>query len=45
MLTVKVAKPADAPFEAPSEADDDSGRFVRYEFTPDFLKLRNVGAT
>lgn len=27
------------------EADASAGRFVRYQFTPAFLKLRTVGAT
>ncbi|XP_065663381.1 protein unc-119 homolog B [Hydra vulgaris] len=27
------------------ESDDDSGRFVRYRFSEDFLKLKSVGAT
>lgn len=27
------------------EADVSAGRFVRYQFTPAFLKLRTVGAT
>jgi hypothetical protein len=26
-------------------ADPNAGRFVRYHFTPEFLKLKNVGAT
>ncbi len=43
-VILQVAKPADIPYEPPREDDDDSGRFVRYEFTPDFLKLRTVGA-
>lgn len=27
------------------EPDPNAGRFVRYQFTPHFLKLRTVGAT
>lgn len=27
------------------ELDPNAGRFVRYQFTPQFLKLRTVGAT
>lgn len=27
------------------EADTCAGRFVRYQFTPAFLRLRTVGAT
>jgi len=27
------------------DADPNAGRFVRYQFTPQFLKLKNVGAT
>lgn len=29
----------------PDEQDEHQGRFVRYEFTPQFLKLKTVGAT
>uniref|UniRef100_A0A8U8BNP0 Uncharacterized protein n=1 Tax=Geospiza parvula TaxID=87175 RepID=A0A8U8BNP0_GEOPR len=29
----------------PSELDASAGRFVRYQFTPAFLRLRTVGAT
>lgn len=29
----------------PEESDPNAGRFVRYQFTPQFLKLRTVGAT
>ncbi|XP_002737712.1 protein unc-119 homolog B-like [Saccoglossus kowalevskii] len=29
----------------PDEMDPNAGRFVRYQFTPQFLKLKNVGAT
>ncbi len=31
--------------EATDPADPNAGRFVRYHFTPEFLKLRKVGAT
>eukprot|EP00043_Microstomoeca_roanoka_P008523 m.82064 g.82064 ORF g.82064 m.82064 type:complete len:207 (-) comp14280_c1_seq1:2645-3265(-) len=41
----EIAKPDDAPFEPPAEDDDDSGRFIRYQFSPDFFKLKTVGAT
>lgn len=27
------------------ETDPNSGRFVRYQFTPQFLHLKHVGAT
>ena len=27
------------------DVDPNAGRFVRYQFTPQFLKLRTVGAT
>jgi len=27
------------------ELDPNAGRFVRYQFTPQFLKLKTVGAT
>ncbi|MCL4123916.1 UNVERIFIED_CONTAM: hypothetical protein GTU68_020259, partial [Idotea baltica] len=33
---------ADNPME---ELDPNAGRFVRYQFTPQFLKLKTVGAT
>eukprot|EP00048_Salpingoeca_helianthica_P014769 m.223462 g.223462 ORF g.223462 m.223462 type:complete len:209 (+) comp16254_c0_seq1:90-716(+) len=41
----EVAKPADSVYEPPTEGDDDSSRFVRYELPPAFLKLTGVGAT
>ncbi|KAG7228388.1 hypothetical protein CRUP_012826, partial [Coryphaenoides rupestris] len=28
-----------------TDADPNAGRFVRYQFTPAFLQLRQVGAT
>lgn len=31
--------------EENGEIDTSAGRFVRYQFTPAFLKLRTVGAT
>ena len=31
--------------DADEEADPNAGRFVRYQFTPQFLKLNTVGAT
>lgn len=37
-----------APVEGEEESgnvDTSAGRFVRYQFTPAFLKLRTVGAT
>lgn len=37
-----------APVESEEESGDvdtSAGRFVRYQFTPAFLKLRTVGAT
>lgn len=27
------------------DADENKGRLVKYEFTPEFLKLKTVGAT
>lgn len=30
---------------SPEEADPNAGRFVRYQFTPQFLRLKHVGAT
>ncbi|XP_029960188.1 protein unc-119 homolog B [Salarias fasciatus] len=45
----EIAKPPNsAPVESEEEsgdADSSAGRFVRYQFTPAFLKLRTVGAT
>ena len=45
-----VKPPPPEPIEEPKEYDDqeidgDSGRFVRYQFTSQFLKLKTVGAT
>lgn len=31
--------------EAEENVDPNAGRFVRYQFTPQFLKLKTVGAT
>lgn len=31
--------------EAGGDVDVSAGRFVRYQFTPAFLRLRTVGAT
>lgn len=41
----EIAKPPGQmpPIDDPD--DPNAGRFVRYQFTPEFLKLRNVGAT
>lgn len=33
------------PEVEPEEPDPNAGRFVRYQFTPQFLKLKTVGAT
>uniref|UniRef100_A0A8C1H459 Unc-119 lipid binding chaperone B n=1 Tax=Cyprinus carpio carpio TaxID=630221 RepID=A0A8C1H459_CYPCA len=45
----EIAKPPqcdlDEEDEENGEADTSAGRFVRYQFTPAFLKLRTVGAT
>ncbi|RZF41221.1 hypothetical protein LSTR_LSTR011602 [Laodelphax striatellus] len=48
----EIAKPSmpPGPEEGENEADSDdpdpnAGRFVRYQFTPQFLKLKTVGAT
>nr|CAG4652156.1 EOG090X0D9B [Triops cancriformis] len=47
----EIAKPVppDADVEDESDSDEDgdpnAGRFVRYQFTPQFLKLKTVGAT
>lgn len=41
-VLLEVSKPED---DAGEEASADSSRYVRYLFPPDFLHLRNVGAT
>ncbi|XP_066546066.1 protein unc-119 homolog B isoform X2 [Amia ocellicauda] len=43
----EIAKPptADDEEEESGDADTSTGRFVRYQFTPAFLRLRTVGAT
>ena len=42
----EIAKPEDEIGEENFDIDDpDSGRFVRYRFTDEFLKLKSVGAT
>lgn len=44
----EIAKPPSKGGEADidiQDVDPNAGRFVRYQFTPQFLKLRNVGAT
>ncbi|XP_078598114.1 protein unc-119 homolog B-like isoform X2 [Branchiostoma floridae x Branchiostoma japonicum] len=44
----EIAKPPPSDDEPDAEAEDidpNAGRFVRYQFTPQFLKLRTVGAT
>ncbi|MEQ2206661.1 hypothetical protein XENOCAPTIV_001364, partial [Xenoophorus captivus] len=45
----EIAKPpSSGPVEKEEESvdvDSSAGRFVRYQFTPAFLKLRTVGAT
>ncbi len=41
----ELKKPEDAPYEPPTEQDDDSGRFVQYDFTEAFLNLKTVGMT
>ena len=42
----EIAKPPDYQDDDPdSEADSEAGRFVRYCFTAEFLKLKSVGAT
>lgn len=40
----EIAKPPGQPVPV-DEHDPNVGRFVRYQFTPEFLKLRHVGAT
>eukprot|EP00036_Acanthoecidae_sp_10tr_P007444 CAMPEP_0182920564 /NCGR_PEP_ID=MMETSP0105_2-20130417/3556_1 /TAXON_ID=81532 ORGANISM="Acanthoeca-like sp., Strain 10tr" /NCGR_SAMPLE_ID=MMETSP0105_2 /ASSEMBLY_ACC=CAM_ASM_000205 /LENGTH=278 /DNA_ID=CAMNT_0025057981 /DNA_START=69 /DNA_END=906 /DNA_ORIENTATION=- len=42
----EVAKPEGVEFEdGKDDLEDPTGRFVPYEFPPEFLQLRNVGAT
>ena len=52
----EIAKPDDFQLDEGDEEDEaigdevqqddpNAGRFVRYKFTPDFLKLHTVGAT
>lgn len=44
----EVAKPPPAEEDEdvdPDEIDPNAGRFVRYQFTPQFLRLKTVGAT
>lgn len=47
----EVAKPENSPADEDQdeadgeEIDPNAGRFVRYQFTPQFLKLKTVGAT
>jgi len=42
----EIAKPEDVEFEeGADDREDPTGRFVPYVFPPDFLRLRNVGAT
>nr|XP_043879058.1 protein unc-119 homolog B-like [Solea senegalensis] len=42
----EIAKPPHADDDEENrEADSSTGRFVRYQFTPAFLRLRTVGAT
>lgn len=46
----EIAKPSEGEeteknFENEQLTDPNAGRFVRYQFTPQFLKLKTVGAT
>ena len=44
--TVPVAPPSsDVTNDSAQSADPNAGRYVRYEFPPEFLKLRQIGAT
>lgn len=45
LTLLEVSKPPEMPYEPPTEDDDDSSRFVRYDFSPEFLELKTVGAT
>jgi hypothetical protein len=40
-----LAGDSEEPEHEVEEADPNAGRFVRYQFTPQFLKLKTVGAT
>lgn len=44
---IEVAGTEEAADGKAAETKDDvaAGRYVRYQFTPEFLKLRRVGAT
>merc|ERR1712070_739119 len=44
-VSVCISVSFDSEYVPPSEDDDDSGRFVRYQFSPDFFKLKTVGAS
>lgn len=52
-ILFEIAKPPPPEFDdnedsldpEPQEMDPNAGRFVRYQFTPQFLKLKTVGAT
>ncbi|XP_050428564.1 protein unc-119 homolog A isoform X2 [Adelges cooleyi] len=41
----EITKPEDSAEKKVEETDLNSGRFVRYQFTPKFLKLKLIGAT
>lgn len=48
VLTAELCAPSDQDQDTEEEsvdADISVGRFVRYQFTPAFLRLRTVGAT
>nr|CAB3267507.1 protein unc-119 homolog B [Phallusia mammillata] len=47
MVLFEIAKPEDpAELQAIADSGDpNAGRFVRYQFTPEFLQLKTVGAT
>ena len=40
----EIAKPEGAS-EMSLSSDPNAGRYVRYEFPPEFLKLKQIGAT
>jgi len=43
---ILVSEPDESDGEGENdEPDPNAGRFVRYQFTPHFLKLKTVGAT
>ena len=44
-MLFEIAKPDSIDEEIIDDDDPNAGRFVRYKFTPEFLRLKTVGAT